>query len=613
MICIVRKYLIVFALMALSLNKAYNQEGFGRIDYYHSKVLDNNNHLDSWYKDENGPFEYIVGLSADWWKNTPEVEGWPIWCTAAEVDRSYVQSCGAIPGSACYFAIMACLKYYVHTGDTIYRKLAIKTGDYIVQQALTPSSFEKYHDFPYPVGKRGDIHPQGIGHPCEECTVNPEFSIQPDKGAMLGCALLELYKVTGKKYFLDASLNIANCLSENARTGTADYSPWPMRVMADKGETVDGDFAANVSFACRLFDELLRLGQIGNGKYQSTRNAVWNWLKNNVIIFDDASRWFHFFEDHSGSEINSTQINALETVRYLLENKENADPDWFAISGRILNQVARRWSVTSLADDGYVCIAEQDRDRSPYNSHTARYGSILALFNEAGGNAAYLDTAYHSLCYGLYSVENDGFTCTYFNTGDPAWTTDSFGDFLMHYMVALSANPGWCGNSNYLLKSTSTIREVKYPDEDHITYKVFDNSGTDKLKLLKKPVYVRVNGNPVNSYTWDQASNALIVNRSSGNSVEISLDIVDSDHGSCADDSSYKVYLNHTTGKLDIEIPEDTMNLIATVINLQGKVISELKLASLKTEVDLKNIAKGIYLVRIEGDNKPCTRKILIP
>lgn len=314
--------LIFFATIVLVINlSAQDESSFGSVDYYHAKVMDTDNHLDSWYKDENGPFEYVLNLSANWWKNAPDVEGWPIWCTAALVDKEYIQGAGAIPGSACSFAIIACLRYYVFTGDTSFLFMAKRTGDYIIKQDLTPENFARYPNFPYAVGSTGSIYPQGYGHPSDESTINPIYSIQPDKGAMLGVALLELYKVTGNPDYLNTSINIANCLSDNIIVGTDTNSPWPMRVMADDGSTVDGEFSANVSYACRLFDELLRIGQPGNGKYKATRDAVWSWLKAQVIAYDDATKWYNFFEDHWGDEINSTQINALETVRYLLEKK----------------------------------------------------------------------------------------------------------------------------------------------------------------------------------------------------------------------------------------------------------------------------------------------------
>lgn len=597
--------------IAFAINlSAQEGKGFGSVDYYHVKVLDVNNHLDTWYKDKNGPFEFILNLSADWWKKAPEKNGWPTWCTAAILDNTYRQGAGAIPGSTCPFAIMACLRLWVYTGDSSFLYMAKKTGDYIIKQTLTPSNFASYPNFPYPVGITGNINPQGTGHPNDIDHLNPAYSIQPDKGAMLGAALLELYKITGDPGYLNTAVNIANCLSENAKVGTATYSPWPFRVMADNGSTVDGQFSANVSYACRLFDELLRIEQTGNGKFKSTRNAVWNWLNAQVIAYDDASKWYNFFEDHSGNENNPTQINAMETVRYLLEKKSQADPDWFDISGKIINQVTRRWSVTNIETDGYVSIGEQDNDQTPYNSHTARYGSILAMYSEAGANIAYKDTAYHSLCYSLYSVENDGYTNTYFMEGGYAWTTDSFGDFLFHYMDAISAVPEWAGSRNYVLKSTSTITKVNYLDTARVAYSTFDESGTDKLKLIKEPVSIKVNGVTIKSFIWDNASKVLFINRSNGKNVEVSL--YDQFDGSTF--PKVLIYPNPANGNfwmvLDQTLSEGNK---FEVFDLNGRIVLRKDLETgLRHYFDLSHFPKGLYFIRIQNNNKSYFQKVVI-
>jgi hypothetical protein len=585
-------------------------KGFGYVDYYHTKVIDIDNHLDSWHKDENGPFEFILNLSADWWKKAPNVNGWPIWCTSAIVDKDYRQGAGAIPGSACSFAIMACLKYYVYKGDTSFLGMAQRTGNYIIKQDLTPSEFVHYPGFPYAVGTTGNINPQGTGHPRDDDTLNPMFGVEPDKGAMLGTALLELYKVTGNSDYLNTSVNIANCLSDNAITGTAAYSPWPMRVMADNGNIVDGKFSANVSYACRLFDELLRIGQSGNGKYKVTRDAVWSWLKEQVISNTDGSKWYNFFEEVGGDENNSTQINALETVRYLIEKKDQADPNWFTLSRDIINQVTQRWSVTSLESDGYISIAEQDVDFHPFNSHTARYGSILAMFAESGADIAYKDIAYHSLCYGLYSVENDGYTNTCFMEGGYAWTTDSFGDFLFHYMEAIGAVPEWAGSRNHLLKSTSTIKKVDYSDSTRVVYSTFDASGTDKLKLTKEPVSIRVDGSNIRSYTWDNASRVLIINRSNGKNVEVYLDDTSIDLSI----PEVLVYPNPTNGNFLVELDQRfSEESKLEVYDFSGRIVFKKDLeAGVRHNINLALLQKGLYFIRIINRNKGYTKKIVI-
>ena len=120
---------------------------------------------------------------------------------------------------------------------------------------------------------------------------------------------------------------------------------------------------------------------------------------------------------------------------------------------------------------------------------------------------------------GLYSVEDDGYTNTYYKNGRYAWTSDSFGDFIWHYMDAFASVPEWAGStSNHLLRSGSTIKNINY-NSQNITYSTFDTSGTEKLKLTSAPKSVTVDGKPISSYVWNKLTKVLIISRSKGTNV----------------------------------------------------------------------------------------------
>ena len=583
----------------------------GPVDYNHMKILDDNLYLDSWSKDINGPFESIIKLSASWWKAVPYVNGWPSWCTASILDNHYKQSNGAIPGSVCAFAIISCLKYYYYTGDTTFLNLAKKTGDYIIEQDLTPSTYCCYPNFPYAVGSLGNVHPTGSGHPDSVSIVNPVGHIQPDKGAMVGVALLDLFKVTESEKYLNTSINIADCLSKNVVKGTKDVSPWPMRVMADSGQLIDGEFSTNVSYACRLFDGLLSINQTGNGLYKSSRDSVWIWLKTYVISSNDGSKWLNFFEDHSGDENNSLQLNALETVRYLLEKKEIVDSDWLNLSIKIINQVQKRWVLTKLNEVGYNCIAEQDQDQSPYNSHTARFGSILAMLYEAGASTEFKDIAYHSLCYGVYSVEKDGFTNTYYKHGKGTWTSDSFGDFLRHYIDAFAAIPEWAGNGNHLLKSSSCIKKVTYDETNAVTYTTFDKYGTEKLKLVSEPNSVTVDGKSIITYFWDTKNRILIINRLNGSNVIVKLASVLVNSLNEFREPFIVFYPNPVKNNLIIKVMNLYNDNYFSITDLNGKILYNGILNAGQNSINVSMLNSGIYILRISNHLEMLVRKII--
>ncbi|MDO9256857.1 MAG: hypothetical protein Q7U54_15160, partial [Bacteroidales bacterium] len=111
----------------------------------------------------------------------------------------------------------------------------------------------------------------------------------------------------------------------------------------------------------------------------------------------------------------------------------------------------------------------------------------------------------------------------YYKPGKRAWTSDSFGDFLGHYIDAFAAIPEWAGNDNHLLRSSSTIKNVVYKGTNIVSYTTYDISGTEKLKLINAPDSVTVNGVPISSYSWDSKTKVLVINRSKGSNVVVTL------------------------------------------------------------------------------------------
>jgi len=403
------------------------------IEVFHEAVRGKDGGLRPWHSDGDGPFHHIITLQAEWWLEQPDHDGWPVCCTAAKLDRGCGQFGGAVPASTCSLGILAMLKYHEYAGDGRALELARRLGAYQLERGLTPSDIGEWADFPWPAGATGDTCPDGGGHPF--CTAG---EVMPDKGAMVGWALVRLYETTGEQAWLDGSVRIADTLARHAAPGDGSRSPWPFRVRADSGVQVDGPLSGNQVFALRLFDGLLRLGVERDG-YREAREAVWRWLRDVAIADTSGGSWQHFFEDHSGDEDNPTQFSALETARYLLEERERLDPHWLELALAIEETVRRRWVVER---DGCFVVGEQQQDMTPYNSHTARYGSLLAMLHAATGEERFRDEAFSCLCYAAYSVDNDGFTDTSYGKGT-AWTTDSFGDWLRSFIDALAAVPRW--------------------------------------------------------------------------------------------------------------------------------------------------------------------------
>lgn len=453
---------------------------------YHPPVHDSAGNLLPWGLDDEGPFHATMALQAAWWRDAPDHRGWPVYLTEAQLRRDYSQvGFTAYPASTVATGIYAYLEYWAYTGDRAYLDMCRTMGEYVLRQMLTPASMAAYPRFPYGAGAPGDIHPDGRG---EGSTTGV---VMPDKGAMVGVALLQLWQATGDTAYRDQAIQIANVLADVALPGNAERSPWPFRAYAGNGlVTIPGSpICGNQSFALRLYDELLRLGIEGNGKYRQTRENVWTWLRYTAIPEPEGNLWQQFFDDVSTTQRNRTPYSALEMARYLLEKREALDPEWFALSSRLIAWVRDGWIVHS---GSFTSIAEQEVDRSPYNCHTARYASILAMFHEAGGPASDKAEAYSSFAYATYSVDHDGFADTNFRSGI-AWSTASFGDWMRHYLDGIGAIPEWAPpRQDHLLRSTSVVQAIDYRS-GAVAYATFEGA-TDVLRLSFFPQRVTADG-----------------------------------------------------------------------------------------------------------------------
>jgi hypothetical protein len=475
-----------------------------RLDHYHAPIFDDRGRLLPWLQDEHGPFHSLLGRLTDWWLSVPRAGQWPLWCTAAKLRRNFEQVGGAVPASACAMAINAFLRYYEYTGEERHREVARTAGEYLVRQALTPASFG-WPKFPWPAGATGDPNPDGSGHPF--CA---EGQIMPDKGGMVGHALLALHESVGDPRYLQAAADIADVLVLNARPPSQARSPWPFRVDARTGEPLDGPLCANHSHTIALFDELLRLGAARDAQRTlRVRDELWQWLLEVPLADPTGALWLHFFEDHSGDEQNATAFSALELAKLLLRRRQALAPDWLGLVSRIAETVEQRWAVHR---GSYLAIGEQDRDMSPYNSHTARLGAVYAALAEQQGTRELKARALSSLAYATYSVDEDGFADTYY-LHDIAWTTDSFGDLLIHFLEAMAAVPEWAPRAeSHILRSSSILTSVRHQPLG-LEYQAFDDVGSERIRLAFAPSEVKFEAEDGGTFAWDAGTQVLEVER----------------------------------------------------------------------------------------------------
>ncbi|MEA2063557.1 MAG: hypothetical protein U9P14_07675, partial [Gemmatimonadota bacterium] len=112
-----------------------------------------------------------------------------------------------------------------------------------------------------------------------------------------------------------------------------------------------------------------------------------------------------------------------------------------------------------------------------------------------------------------------------------AWFSDGYGDYIRHFMEGLAAVPEWApAGEDHLLKSTSVVQTVSYKPRA-ISYKTFDNSSTEVLRLTRKPKSITVNGRPLRErrnldtpgWTWKKLkkSGVLRISHEKGSKVVV--------------------------------------------------------------------------------------------
>jgi hypothetical protein len=409
------------------------------------------------------------------------------------------------------------LEYRVYSGDDSYVDILAQCLDHQIDHGSTPEGW-LWPKVPYAssdpkateyVG--GTLW--GIGGRADGLHV-----IEPDKVGELGIAYLQFYKVTDNEKYLDAALNCADALAANAFRGVprderwqqqtpwfdkAYVSPWPFRVHAENG-TVYEKYCSNVIGAINLFDELVRIADRISldpqrlKSYKTTRKNVWNWLFSELGPVKSMV-WKGYFEDIPTDEgnVNRNQITPMETARYLINNpllRTDIDDIVPSLIG---------WVKYAFATEGAPAIKEQFWCYVPMGSHTARFGSICAMWYERTGDAAYKDLAEKYLNWATYMTQQNGMV--YVTPEKPIrrqiWFSDGYGDYIRHFMAAVAAIPEWApADENHLLKSTSVVKKIEYAPEA-IRYSTYDNDSTEVLRLTARPKSITVAGGKISERT----------------------------------------------------------------------------------------------------------------
>jgi hypothetical protein len=378
---------------------------------------------------------------------------------------------------------------YAYTGNpTIIENMKYMANIYL-DRSLSDST-DRWPFLPYPYNT--GIHSGRYDGDMR----NGKGFLQPDKAGNFGYELVNLYKITGEKKYLDAATHIAITLRTHLAPGNNEKSPLPFRVNAKTGiagsffDNNTGKFVeaalytSNWTGTMMLFNELVQLNNKEKESYQQAFSSLLEWMKAYPL---KTNKWGPFFEDIPGW--SDTQTNAISFAMFILQNP-GLFPDWQKDVKGIIEWTHKELGNKEYAKYKVEVMNEQTVYRVPGNSHSSRQASVELMYTQLSGDTTYKTNAERTLNWATYTVANDGRNCY---IRDDIWLTDGYGDYVRHYLRAMAVMPELApSHKNRFLGTTSVVTLINFKQEA-INYTTF-NSATDILRLTRKPGKITCDG-----------------------------------------------------------------------------------------------------------------------
>jgi hypothetical protein len=453
---------------------------------FHDIRTDRDGKLLPWYSDDPGTaYDHVLGLLWSYWKYMPAFYelapgGKPYGGLNVKkylVFRTLEDQ--GVGGDQFAMLLSSWKLYYAYSGDREVLDNMIYQADYYLAHGLSAAS-SAWPNLPYPCNLTRDAVYDG------DLTSGKDIT-QPDKAASFAAELVDLYKITGERKYLDAADGIARTLAARTRPGDADNSPLPFKVNAVTGE-VKSRYTTNWTGALRLFESLIALKTGDAAAYQKAFDLLSAWLKQYPM---KTNKWGPFFEDIPGW--SDTEINEGSIAWYILEHP-SWDANWKRDVRAMQDWAIGKFTIRHWEQYGLTVIGEQTVYNMQGNSHTSRHASVELRYAEESGDRARVEESIRQLSWATYMVDFDGKNrYPNFNTYE-LWWTDGYGDYVRHYLRAMAACPRLAPpDQDHLLRSTSIVKSVEY-SQATIRYSTFDNSATEVLRLKAKPRQVTAGG-----------------------------------------------------------------------------------------------------------------------
>jgi hypothetical protein len=381
--------------------------------------------------------------------------------------------------------------YYAYSGDASVMDIVKGLIDYTIEHGTSPSSFA-WPDFPYTTANAGDLDFRGFTSG-KRLVLN---EIQVDHAGDMGLTYYRMYLYTGDRKYLTAALHVADVLAAKARTGNADRSVWPYRVVMDTGE-VTAEYGANW-IGCYALLGSLASAKLGNVQaYDRART------KARDFILQYPMKTGYWTDGHTDTNVNSntykSNLSASNATLYMLDHAE-FDPEWKADVPRLIkwtedNFVFRCAPGEPAAQWGANIVGEQDDFLPKMDYQTARYAAECARWYAVSGDAAYREKAYRSLNWVTYCNTLDGQAIESPVSKDISnWWSDCYGECPRMFYPALAAIPEWAPPAeDHILYSEGILTDVSY-GVNGVQYTATDARGLEYLRLSFRPATITVNG-----------------------------------------------------------------------------------------------------------------------
>jgi hypothetical protein len=495
-------------------------------------VCDASGKLIPYFAPRTDAFEHFVLTNQSFYQNLPTnfpstncPDGSPSWhCqsymnhTASSVVNA---NWGADPGLHNPLLVLSAINNYHYTGDASFMTLAGNALQYHLTNGMTRTT-DAWAHVAYACATAGSKPYDG--GPSQSC--DGTGNIEPSSVAAMGLAFLRYYEFDGTKtVFLGAAKDAANALfARRIASPTATISPWPFRAKASTGVTDaaqisqgQANYTSHVVDALMLLDELIRLPTTVTSatatevtNWTTARDGARTWLLGATGPFA-TGRWLNWFEDvPSATEVN---ITPMETAKYLMRNqgaawnaawKQNVANAISWLEGRAtgpdhtFSLHTEAWSTSPAPTllNGVRAIKEQSAFPYVMGSHTSRYAAVQAMLFELdpAGSAAARDTAYRSLSWASYQMQEGGalsgmtIDSQWVQDGAPTlpgnvWFTDGWGDIQRNFFEAMAAVPDFAPiSTTHMLRSTSIVKSIVYSPSS-VVYTTFDKDSIETIRV----------------------------------------------------------------------------------------------------------------------------------